>query len=57
MINTKGRHIFNEEGKGVTKSISTFMQGFGPGGVLDLRLGRGCRTDLETLTLFMIKSS
>ena len=26
----------------------------GGGGVLDLSLGRGCRPDLETLTLFMI---
>ena len=26
-------------------------------GVLNLTLGRGCRLDLETLTLFMIKSS
>ena len=25
------------------------------GGVLDLSLGRGCRPDLETLTLFMTK--
>ena len=27
----------------------------GPGKVLDLSLGRGCRSDLETLTLFTIK--
>ena len=26
-------------------------------GVLNLSLGRGCRPDLETLTLFIIKSS
>ena len=28
-----------------------------PGGVLNLSLVRGCRPDLETLTLFMTKSS